>query len=164
VVFISHGAEERGLFGSRYYAAHPTLPISSLVAVLNGDMIGRNATDTASLMGSTAPHRNSIDLAKMAMEANREGPKFVIDSSWDVPGHVEFWYFRSDHVPYARLGIPSIMFSSNLHSEYHTPLDKAENINYPKVYKMTQWMYRTGWKVANADKRPGGDPQFKLER
>jgi hypothetical protein len=164
ILFISHGAEERGLFGSKYYAAHPTVPIASLVAVLNGDMIGRNATDTASLMGSRPPHRNSIDLVNMAMEANREGPKFVLDSSWDVPGHVEFWYFRSDHVAYARLGIPAIMYSSNLHPEYHTPLDNAAHINYPKLKKMADWMYRTGWKVANAEKRPGGDPQFKLER
>jgi len=164
VLFISHGAEERGLFGSRYYSAHPTLPIGSLVAVLNGDMIGRNSSDTATLLGATAPHRNSIDLVRMAYEANNEGPRFKIDSSWDVPGHVEFWYFRSDHVPYARLGIPALMYSSNLHPEYHTPLDRADHINYIKLKKMADWMYRTGWKVANADKRPGGDPQFKLER
>jgi hypothetical protein len=29
---------------------------------------------------------------------------------------------------------------------------------------MTEWIYRTGWKVAEADKRPAPDPDFKLER
>ena len=69
-----------------------------------------------------------------------------------------------NHVPYARLGIPSIMYTTLLHDDYHTPLDNAENINYPKLKKMADWMYRTGYKVANATVRPATDKDFKLER
>ncbi len=164
VLFVIHGAEERGLLGSRYYAAHPTVPITSIVAVLNGDMIGRNDTNSAAVLGAVPPHRNSTELVEMALAANREGPKFTLDSSWDDVKHVEGWYFRSDHLPYARLGIPALMYTSLLHPDYHTPQDSAENINYPKLKKMAEWMYRTGWKVANADQRPGTDKDFKLER
>ena len=56
------------------------------------------------------------------------------------------------------------MYTTLLHPDYHTPQDNAENINYPKLKKMADWMYRTGWKVANADKRPATDIGFKLER
>lgn len=164
VLFIIHGAEERGLFGSRYFTQHPTVPIGNLVAVLNGDMIGRNATDSAALLGVNPPHRNSAELVSMAFDANREGPRFVVDTSWDSPRHPEVWYFRSDHLPYARAGVPALMFSSLLHPDYHTPADNAANINYPKLKKMTDWMYRTGWKVANAPRRPAVDPGFRLER
>ncbi len=164
VLFVIHGAEERGLFGSEYFSKHPTVPIEKIVAVLNGDMIGRNNSDSAAILGYKPPHRNSLDLVNMALGANKEGPNFILDTTWDNPAHVEGWYFRSDHLPYARLGIPAIMYTSLLHPDYHTPQDKAEDINYPKLKKMADWMYRTGWKVANTSIRPGTDKDFKLER
>jgi Zn-dependent M28 family amino/carboxypeptidase len=163
-LFVFHGAEERGLLGSRYHAAHPVVPLTSIVAVLNGDMIGRNNPDSAALLGSQPPHRNSSELVQMAMDANAATGKFIIDSLWDRPTHPEGWYFRSDHVPYARLGVPALFFSTNLHPDYHTPRDKPENIDYPKLTHMTKWMYVTGWIAANAAKRPAVDPGFKLER
>jgi Zn-dependent M28 family amino/carboxypeptidase len=39
----------KGLLGSRYFVSHPTVELSSIAAVLNGDMIGRNAPDSAAL-------------------------------------------------------------------------------------------------------------------
>ncbi|RYZ24485.1 MAG: M28 family peptidase [Chitinophagaceae bacterium] len=164
VLVVIHGAEERGLLGSRYFVAHPTVPLRSIVSVLNGDMIGRNHQDSAAILGSTAPHRNSRQLVQWALDANREGPAFRLDTLWDKPAHVEGWYFRSDHLPYARLGIPALMYTTLLHPDYHTPLDNAQRIDYKKLKKMTEWMYRTGWKVANAPHRPERDADFKLER
>lgn len=164
VLFVIHGAEERGLLGSRYFAAHPTVPIGAIVTVLNGDMIGRNHPDSAALLGSVPPHRNSADLVRWALDANAAGPRFRLDTLWDKPAHVEGWYFRSDHLPYARLGIPSLMYTTLLHPDYHTPRDNAARIDYEKLRKMAEWMYRTGWTVANAPHRPTTDPGFKLER
>ena len=161
-LFVFHGAEERGLLGSRYFVAHPVVPLTQIVAVLNGDMIGRNHPDTAALLGSQPPHRNSTDLVHMAIAANAATSKFVIDSLWDRPTHPEGWYFRSDHVPYAERNVPALFFSTNLHSDYHTPRDEPKNINYPKLTRVTQWMYMTGWIAANAAKRPAIDPGFVL--
>jgi len=67
-------------------------------------------------------------------------------------------------LPYARAGIPAIFFTTLLHADYHTPMDEASRIDYAKLKRMTEWMYRTGWKVANADKRPAPEADFKLER
>lgn len=164
VLFVYHGAEERGLLGSSYHAAHPVVPAASIVAVLNGDMIGRNNPDSASLLGIQPPHRNSSELVAMALQANDMTGNFKLDSIWDRPNHPEGWYFRSDHVPYARVGIPAVEYSTNLHPDYHTPRDKPAAINYPKLTRMTQWMYMTGWLVANNPKRPAVDPGFALER
>jgi hypothetical protein len=161
-IFIFHGAEERGLLGSRYHAAHPIVPLTSIVAVLNGDMIGRNNPDSAALLGSQPPHRNSTSLVQMALDANRATGKFVIDSLWDRPTHPEGWYFRSDHVPYAERNVPSLFFTTNLHNDYHTPRDEPKNIDYPKLTRMTQWMYMTGWLAANAKERPALDAGFVL--
>jgi hypothetical protein len=161
-LFIFHGAEERGLLGSRYHAAHPVVPLDHIAAVLNGDMIGRNHPDTAALLGSQPPHRNSLDLVQMALEANRATGKFVVDSSWDRPAHPEGWYFRSDHVPYAERRVPSLFFSTNLHSDYHTPRDEPSRIDYPKLARMTRWMYVTGWLAGNAPTKPRVDEGFVL--
>lgn len=163
-LFVWHGAEERGLLGSRWYSANSTVPKNSIVAVLNADMIGRNIPDSAALLGVQLPHRNSTDLVAMALSANNEGPRFKLDTSWDKTNHVEGWYFRSDHLPYARIGIPAVFFTTLLHTEYHTPMDEASHIDINKLLGMTQWMYRTGWKVANNIQRPNVDPNFKLER
>ena len=164
VLFVHHGSEERGLIGSRWHAAHPVVPIGQIVAVINGDMIGRNHPDSASLLGVQPPHRNSTEFVAMALKANALTAKFTLDSLWDRPTHPEGWYFRSDHVPYARVGVPSLMWTTNLHDDYHTPKDNPQRIDYPKLTRMAQWMYLTGWFVANADKRPAVDPGFKLER
>ena len=140
------------------------VPREQIVAVLNAEMMGRNSPDSASLLGVQPPHKNSSDLVALALEANTETGKFQLDSLWDRPTHPEGWYFRSDHLPYARLNIPAVMFSSNLHPDYHTPRDEATTIDVAKLTRMTQWIYRTGWLVANAKARPGVDPGFRLER
>jgi Peptidase family M28 len=164
LLFVHHGAEERGLLGSRYHSAHPVVPLSQIVAVLNGDMIGRNHPDTAALLGVQPPHRSSTDLVQWALAANAQTGKFVVDTLWDRPSHPEGWYFRSDHVPYARLGIPSLMYTTNLHGDYHTAGDVPERIDYPKLLRMARWMYLTGWYAANALERPKPEPGFRLER
>ena len=163
-LFVWHGAEERGLLGSRWHAWHPTVPRDQIVAVLNADMIGSNHPDTAGLLGVQPPHRNSSDLARLALEANARVSRFAIDSTWDRPSHPEFWYFRSDHLPYARQGIPSVYFSTLPHRLYHTPADEPASINVEKVARVARWMYATGWAVATTARRPGRDEGFKLER
>lgn len=163
-LFVWHGAEERGLLGAYWYSKHPTVAKGSIVAVLNGDMIGNNHPDSAALLGSNPAHRNSPELANAALTANNEGPKFKLDQAWDKPDHREGFYFRSDHLPYVKASIPAIFFTTLTHPDYHTPRDEAKTINYPKLKKMTDWMYLTGWKVAETPKRPALDPDFKLSQ
>ncbi len=163
-LFIWHGSEERGLMGSRWYVKHPIIPLASIVACLNGDLIGRNDPTTAALLGALPPHRNSPELVDMALAANKSVSNFVVDSSWDDPNHREGWYYRSDHLPYARAGVPAVFFSTLLHPDYHTPFDNPDRIDIAKLARMTRWMYATGRTVGNADKAPAVDPAFKLER
>lgn len=158
-LFVWHGAEERGLFGSRYFVKHPTVKKEKIVAVLNGDMIGRNESGNAALLGAITPHKNSSDLVEMAMNANEELTNFNVDTSWDAEDHPEFWYFRSDHLPYAQANVPAIFFTTLLHPDYHTPKDEADKIDLDKLLKMTQWMYATGWKISQNKKAPALDAE-----
>jgi Zn-dependent M28 family amino/carboxypeptidase len=102
-LFVWHGSEERGLLGSRYFVSHPTVELSSIAAVLNGDMIGRNAPDSAALLGATEPHLNSSDLVAITLAANKSIANFKVDTSWDAADHPENWYGRSDHLPMLKL-------------------------------------------------------------
>jgi Peptidase family M28 len=163
-LFVWHGAEERGLLGSRWFVRHPTVPRGSIAAVLNGDMIGRNHPDSAALLGVLPPHRSSGDLVEMAMRANAEVSRFALDSAWDATTHPEGWFFRSDHLPYACAGIPSIFFTTLLHPDYHTPEDESERIDLAKLTRAAKWMYASGWYAAQADARPRLEPGFRLER
>jgi hypothetical protein len=43
-------------------------------------------------------------------------------------------------------------------------MDEPGIIDIKKLKRMTEWMYRTGWKLANAGTRPAVDAGFKLER
>lgn len=164
ILFVWHGSEERGLIGSRYHVMHPMVPKSQIVAVLNGEMVGRNDPDSMTILGAIPPHRNSATLVNVARRVNDEVTHFKLDTLWDLTTHPQGWYFRSDHLPYARAGIPAIAFSSNLHADYHTPRDEPSRIDYRKLTRVAQWMYATGWAVANADQRPPLDANFKLER
>ena len=148
-LFVWHGAEEVGLLGSNYHVQHPVVPLEKIVAVLNGDMIGRNHPDTAALLGSQPPNRNAPELVRMALDANRRVSRFVVDSSWDRPGHPENFFRRSDHWPYARRDVPVVYFSALLHTDYHTPRDDPERIEYGKLTRMAKWMYATGWAAAS---------------
>lgn len=162
-LFVWHGAEEKGLLGSRYHVQHPVVPLTSIVAVLNADMIGQNSPDSAGLLGVQPPHLNSRELADMALRANETVGKFALDTIFDRPTHPEGWYFRSDHLFYAMAGVPAVYFSSLPHPLYHTPKDDPDHINYPKLTRMARWMSATGWAAANANERVKLLPGFKLE-
>lgn len=163
-LFISFGSEEPYLFGSNYYTLHPTVKKEDIVAVLNADLIGRNSIDSAAILGTLGANNTSKLLTKMALEANNEGPKFKLDTVWDNPNHKEGFLYRSDHAPFLKQGIPAVFYTTLLHPDYHTPKDDPEHIDYKKLRKVTEWMYRTSWKVSNSTERPVINPDFKPKR
>ena len=89
---------------------------------------------------------------------------FSLDTLWDSPDHPEGFFFRSDHRPYAQIGIPVLFYTTLLHPTYHTPLDETELIDFNKLHRMTRWMYATGWEVAQADTRPSIDEGWTYSR
>jgi hypothetical protein len=163
-LFVWHGAEEKGLIGSRWFAANPTVPEGTIKAVLNADMIARNHPDSAALLGMLPPHRNSTELVNMALDANEAVAGFALDTLWDQPDHPEGFYFRSDHAPYAQAGIPALFYTSLLHADYHTPRDETEALDFQKLLRITRWMYATGWAVAEADEAPLIDEGWEYRR
>jgi len=155
-LFVWHIGEEKGLLGSSWFVDHPTVPIDSIVAQLNADMIGRNAPSLLYTVGPrAAPNGQSRRLGAIVDSVNAaQQPPFKIDHSWDSATHVEHIYERSDHFNYARKGIPIVFFTTGMHADYHAPSDDPSKIDYAKMARVARLMLDVGLAVGNSDKRP----------
>jgi Peptidase family M28 len=161
LLFVWHAGEERGLWGSRYFADYPTVPIDKIVTQLNIDMIGRNRDDKPSesnvvyLVGSD---RISTELHELNRAANGAMARpLTLNYEFNDPNDLEQLYYRSDHYSYAAKGVPIIFFTTGLHPDYHANTDEVSKIEFEKLTRITQMVYETGVKVANLDHAPARD-------
>ncbi|HET7456972.1 MAG TPA: M28 family peptidase [Gemmatimonadaceae bacterium] len=155
VLFVWHTGEEEGLFGSERFTAHPPVPLDSIVAQLNADMIGRNAPDSLYLVGPVAaPKGQSRVLGEVVDSVNASLPRpFRINREWDSPTHPEQIYYRSDHFNYARRGIPIVFFTSGLHADYHRVSDEVDKIDFDKMARVCQLLLGVGRAVGEREGR-----------
>jgi Peptidase family M28 len=156
VLFVWHVGEEQGLLGSDWFTSHPTVPIDSVVAQINADMIGRNAPDSLYVVGpNAAPNGQSRVVGAVLDSANASLPRpFLVNREWDSPTHPEQIYYRSDHFNYARRGVPILFLTTGLHADYHRVTDEADKIDYEKLARVSALMYQTGRALANRTTRP----------
>jgi Zn-dependent M28 family amino/carboxypeptidase len=135
VVFLATTAEEQGLLGSRHYVANPTVPHADIVAIVNLDSMNVNGrTKQVEVVGFGQTTLEDI-LADLAAKQGRT----VVGDSHPEAGS----FYRSDHLPFARVGIPALYFHSSLDmvdggleageqlragikQRYHTPADEFD--------------------------------------
>jgi len=155
-LFVWHIGEELGLFGSAWFTEHPTVPIDSIVAQVNADMIGRNHPDSLYVVGpGAAPNGQSRGLGAVLDSVNAHEPKpFVINREWDTTTHPERIYYRSDHYNYAAKGIPIVFLTTGLHPQYHQVTDEPTLIDYAKLSRIGALMYDVGIELAKRPVRP----------
>ena len=156
VVFVWHTAEEDGLLGSRYMADFPVVPLDRIQAQFNMDMIGRNRDDDPS-MGNTVfvigADRISTELHNLVVETNASLAKpLTLDYEYNDPSDTNNFYTRSDHYSYAAKGIPIAFFFTGTHPDYHRVSDHADKILYPKLTRIAQLVYQSGFAVADSQK------------
>ena len=172
LLFVSHTGEERGLAGSAWFTDHATVPVDSIVAEIDEDMIGRGAADDLPKGGPTylevvGARRLSNEFGDLLEAANREQPvPFVFNYEFDVPGHPLQYYCRADHYNYARYGMPSVAFSRGEHLDYHQVTDEAQYIDYPDMLRVINMVRSAVLKIANLDHapkldHPKGDPHVR---
>ena len=131
-------------------------PIPTDALDLNIDMVGRNRCDDPAeadslfLIGSD---RISTELHQISEAANRAQPRpMTLDFTMNSPADLEQLYTRSDHYSYAAKGIPVAFFTTGLHPDYHRVSDTADKINYPKMARIGQLMYQSGYSLAATDR------------
>ena len=159
VLFVWHVGEEKGLWGSEYVTDHSPVPRDSIVAQLNMDMVGRGAASdlfegSPNYLQLVGSHRLSTELGNMIEKLNKaESTPFAFDYQYDVAGHPENIYCRSDHYNYARFGIPIVFVTTGLHGDYHQVTDEPEYIDYPHMAKIGNFMYKAANQVSDMDHR-----------
>ena len=80
LIFLTVSGEEEGLWGSAYFATHPPVPLDSMVAALNIDMIGRNWRDTIVAIGRE--HSDLGTTLDSVATKHRELGMTPIDDPW----------------------------------------------------------------------------------
>ncbi|MDT8368255.1 MAG: M28 family peptidase [Longimicrobiales bacterium] len=157
MLFLWVSGEERGLLGSAAFASDPSVPLESIVADFNVDMVGRNWTDTIVAIG-----KEHSDLGATMNRVNAANPEIgmtAIDDLWPD----ENFYRRSDHFNFARRGVPVLFFFNGTHEDYHEASDEVEKIDTGKMARIGRLLFLLGLEVGNADARPQWDPESRAE-
>ncbi|MBM3908393.1 MAG: M28 family peptidase [Gemmatimonadetes bacterium] len=148
-LFMWHTGEEAGLIGASYFVANPTVPLDSIVANVNIDMIGRGRAEdlpggSDDFVGVIGSSFDSKDLGDAVVNVNKKQAKplaldFKFDSTIAWSGYNNL-YSRSDHIVFARAGIPIAFFFTGLHGDYHQLSDEPEFIDYPHFNRITNYI------------------------
>ena len=177
VVFLNVTAEEKGLLGSEYYAANPLYPLGKTVAVLNMDALdphgpARNFTTSGSA---------KLDLLDELIDTGKQWKLAYTSDPKPEAGH----FFRSDHFPFAKRGVPAISFGSGddlvdggvaagkaieaayVKDNYHQPSDEWQaDWAFTGMARDLQVLYSLGRDLANSDRWPNWsqDSEFRAAR
>ena len=117
VIVANFSGEEQGLLGSSYFVDHTPVPIDSIDAMLNFDMVGRLRNDKLLVFGvATADEWPSI------LDVANTKPKLAIAGQGDGFG-------PSDHSSFYARNIPVLHFFTDQHEDYHRVSDVPERIN-----------------------------------
>ena len=153
-VFLFTTGEEVGLLGTRWYIAHPVLPVDSMVANLEVEMIGR--PDSLAGGGGKA-WLTGYDRSTMGDMLAAAGIQIVAD-----PRPSQHFFERSDNIAFAMRGVPAHTLSSfNLHGDYHTAHDDESRIDYGHMTAVIRAAVRAARILADGPApvwKPGGRP------
>lgn len=151
VVFIGFDLEEDGLFGSRYFVAHPPFELKKVKLFITADMIGRSlggcCKDYVFVMGSeSAPEvrpwiADGRRRADEALKVGLLGADFLVID-------------RSDYGPFQKRRIPYLFFSTGENPCYHRPEDVPETIEYDKLTSIARLIFHVANEAANSSKTP----------
>ena len=123
VVFLATTGEEVGLLGTRWFVSHPVVPLASIEANLEIEMIGR----PDSLAGGPGHGwLTGYERSTMGAMFTRAGLPIVPDRR-----PAQHFFARSDNIAFAKRGIPAQTLSSfDLHDDYHEPSDEVSRIDF----------------------------------
>ncbi len=164
ILFAVFAAEERGLLGAYYLAAHPLRPLETTRAMINFDMIGRDekpSPQTDGLIQVPADTSNRLNLIGAAYSPDyqrtvakqNEQVGLVLDDRFDHEYALNV-FFRSDQFPFVLHNVPAFWWFTGFHPDYHHPSDTADKIDYPKMAKILKLAYLSACQFADESTPP----------
>ena len=148
IAFIAFDQEETGLLGSKHFAAHPPLEIKNLKAFLTADMIGRSMGNVMDEFVFALGSESSKELRKLVEDMPPKDGLKVGRVGADMIGT------RSDYGPFRDRKIPYLFFSTGQHPDYHTPRDTPQRVDFPKLCRISNWIFDLTAKLADAETAP----------
>jgi Zn-dependent M28 family amino/carboxypeptidase len=164
-IYIFTTAEEQGLLGAEWYARKPLVPLAQTVANLNVD--GGNFYGLTKNYGALGAERS--DLWKIVQDVLKERNISFLDDNHPEQGY----FFRSDHFPFAKVGVPALSirngdeyvgktkeFSDALFAEfnskhYHQPSDEfREDWRFDGMVQTLEITLAIGMQVSNSKEIP----------
>jgi hypothetical protein len=152
IVFMTYFGEEKGLFGSRYYAAHPLFPLARTVANLNFEHMGRTDDNEGPRAGKiTATGFDYTTLGESLTEAG----KLTGVEAWKHERNSDGFFGSSDNQPLAGAGIPAITVAvAWIFPDYHRPGDEWQKLDYPNMEKAVRTAALTAERIADSAQAP----------
>jgi hypothetical protein len=142
VLFVLFSGEELGLLGSQHFIEHAPVPVDSMVAMLNFDMVGR-LTDDKLLVYGTA---TATELPALLDSANAAGPALKVKGIGDGLG-------PSDHATFFLKDLPVLHFFTDQHPDYHAATDDVERINAPGTARVVELAHGMARRIADRPAR-----------
>lgn len=175
IIFLATTAEEQGLLGAAYYTRHPLVPLAKTVANIN--------LDSMNVIGLTT------DITPLGAERSTLG-KFIEGVARDNqvtispdPHPEQGSFYRSDHFPFAKAGVPAVSFNPGTHfvghsdkwgeerykeyveKRYHQPADEySPNWDFSGLVQQTRLAFLVGFRVANSIETPQWNKGDEFER
>lgn len=148
VLFVCFSAEEKGLLGSRAFVEAPPVPLASIVANLNLEMLGRPEPGKEGKAWVTGAGYS--DFATIVAPAMARAGVGTIEF-----GMANQLFRASDNLPFAERGIVAHSISAgSLHQDYHQPGDQVEKLDIPHMTKVVLALREAVVDLANRDERP----------
>jgi hypothetical protein len=148
IVFVNFDLEEKMLWGSRWFAAHPPWPLEKVRLFITADMIGRSLGNLplpmVFVLGAEHADGMKQSLDTVAIPDGLEVARLGVD----LIG------IRSDYGPFKERHVPFLFFSTGEHPDYHSPRDVPDRIDYAKVARVSTLIHRVTLMAANSDKPP----------
>jgi Zn-dependent M28 family amino/carboxypeptidase len=176
-LFVFVTAEESGLLGSAYFAEHPTVPASKIVADLNMDVVTLNGrVKDINVMGDNKSSIGPLLTRLVAPQGVRLSP-----DAHPEAGH----FYRSDHFSFAKAGIPAVSIGGGVDyvdrpagwglkqeedytaNHYHQPSDEYRaDFDLRGAAELAEIVYKLGTTIGNSDTVPtwNADAEFKALR
>jgi hypothetical protein len=136
ILIVALTGEEVGLLGSKYYAAHPLMPLNKCIFNMNSDGAGYNDTTIVSVMG--------LERTGAKVEIETASKAFGLGVFAD-PSPEQGLFDRSDNVSFAKEGIPAPTFTpgfkeftGDIMKYYHQVSDNPETIDFNYLLKFSQ--------------------------
>jgi Zn-dependent M28 family amino/carboxypeptidase len=147
IIFAAWTGEEKGLWGSRYFADHPW-DDKKVILNLNLDMISRDNEDDTLGNKVSMSYTQAYSMLEKFTQLNRDNYDLDLDIRFRPSERARG---GSDHAPFAQKGIPYFYFMAGFPPEYHQPDDHIDLVNFSKMTNIIRLCYLNVWDFANTD-------------